>query len=268
MKARILSALVLAPIMIALVILGGWWYLAGIGVACAIGAWEACGLFAPLLKAPTDGLWRYVAAGAAAALLIGVQLGFDRPSATQVVWAAVLAGTLLALLAGGKPSNRFLLWAAAAAAMLYVVGLGSHFLLLRQAPQGLGWTVLACAVTWSTDIGAFFVGRAWGKTHFFALISPKKTLEGAAGGLLAGTVAGVIAIFAAGLHVPAYAAPLIGLSLSAIAQCGDLVESMLKREAGVKDSGAIIPGHGGVLDRIDSLLFVVALAFYWRLLFP
>jgi phosphatidate cytidylyltransferase len=266
-KARILSALVLAPIMIALVILGGWWFLAGIGVACAIGAWEAYGLLASILKAPTDGEWRYLAGVAAAVLLIGVQLGFDRTFATQVVWAAVLIGSLLALLAGGKPSNRFLLWAAAMAAVLYVVGLGSHFLLLRETKQGLGWTVLACAVTWSTDIGAFFVGRAWGKTHFFALISPKKTLEGAAGGLFAGTVTGLFVIFAADLHVPGFAAPLVGLSLSAVAQAGDLVESMLKREAGVKDSGTIIPGHGGVLDRIDSLLFVVALAFYWRLLF-
>ncbi len=268
MKARILSALVLAPIMIALVILGGWWYLAGIGIACAIGAWEASGLFAALLKAPPTGAWRNIVGGVAAVLLVGVQLGFDRSSATQVVWAAVLAGSLLALLVGGKPSNRFLLWAAGMASVLYVVGLGSHFLLLRDTHQGLGWTVLACAVTWSTDIGAFFVGRTWGKTHFFVLISPKKTLEGAVGGLLAGTAAGLIVIFAAGLHVPAFAAPFIGLSLSAIAQCGDLVESMLKREAGVKDSGTIIPGHGGVLDRVDSLLFVVALAFYWRLLFP
>lgn len=267
MKARILSALVLAPLMIALVILGSWWYMAGIGIACAIGAWEACGLFAPLVKAPTDGSWRYLAGGAAASLLVGVQLSFDGPAAGRVVWAAVLAGSLLALLVGGKPSNRFLLWAAATAAVLYVVGLGSHFLLLRQTHQGLTWTVLACTVTWSTDIGAFFVGRSWGKTHFFALISPKKTLEGAVGGLLVGTIAGLIVIVAARLHVPAFAAPLIGLSLSAIAQSGDLVESMLKREAGVKDSGTIIPGHGGVLDRIDSLLFVVALAYYWRLLF-
>ena len=268
MQARILSALVLAPIMIALVILGGWWFLIGIGVACAIGTWEAYGLFTSILKAPTDGAWRNLAGGSAAALLIGVQFGFDRTFAAQVVWAAVLVCGLLALLAGGKPSNRFLLWAAATASLLYVVGLGSHFLLLRETDQGLEWTVLACAVTWSTDIGAFFVGRAWGKTHFFALISPKKTLEGAGGGLLAGTVAGLIVIFAAGLHVPGFAAPLVGLSLSAIAQAGDLVESMLKREAGVKDSGTIIPGHGGVLDRIDSLLFVVTLAFYLRLLFP
>ena len=267
MRARILSALVLAPVMIALAILGGWWYLAGIGVACAIGAWEACGLFAPLLKAPTDGRWRYAAGGGGALLLIGVQVGLDRPFATQEIWAAALAGSLLALVAGGKPANRFLLWAAAIASVLYVVGLGSHFLLLRQTHQGLAWTVLVCAVTWSTDIGAFFIGRAWGKTAFFPLISPKKTREGAVGGLAAGTAAALIVIFTAGLHIPPFAALFVGLSLSAIAQAGDLVESMLKREAGVKDSGTIIPGHGGVLDRIDSLLFVVALAFYWRLLF-
>ncbi|MGH2343652.1 MAG: phosphatidate cytidylyltransferase, partial [Chloroflexota bacterium] len=145
---------------------------------------------------------------------------------------------------------------------------GSHFLLLREARQGLAWTVLACAVTWSTDIGAFFVGRRWGKTGFFTRISPKKTREGAVGSLIAGTAAAVAVIAGGGLHVPALVTPVVGLSVSAIAQAGDLVESLLKREAGVKDSGTIIPGHGGVLDRIDSLLFAVTLTFYWRLLFP
>jgi phosphatidate cytidylyltransferase len=268
MKARILSALVLAPVMIALVLLGGVWYLAGIGVACVIGVWEAFPLLARAGEAPDASWWRYAAAGAGAGMLIGVQLGFDHPHALQLVWAGALMVGLLLLLTGGQPAKHFMLWAATVASVLYVVGLGSHFLLLRETHQGLAWTVLACAVTWSTDIGAFFVGRRWGKTGFFTPISPKKTREGAAGGLLAGTVAAVAVIGAGGLHVSALAAPLIGLSVSAIAQAGDLVESLLKREAGVKDSGTIIPGHGGVLDRIDSLLFAVTLTFYWRLLFP
>lgn len=267
MKARILSALVLAPAMIVLAVLGGVWYLAAIALACGIGVWEATALFAAFGESPPDPRWRYLAAGAGVVLLAGIQAGFGHRDVTQVIWVAVLVASLALLLAGGQPARRFLAWAMAAASLLYVVGLGSHFLLLRETKQGLGWTVLACAVTWGTDIGAFFVGRSWGKTGFFITISPKKTLEGAVGGLAAGVVAAVAVIAVAGLHVPWFAAPLVGLSVSAIAQAGDLVESLLKREAGVKDSGTIIPGHGGALDRIDSLLFAVTLTFYWRLLF-
>src|SRR5579864_2267408 len=180
MKARVLSALVLAPVMIALVILGGLPYLAGIAVACGIGVWEATGLFAGFGEAPTDPRWRYLAVATSVIVLGGVQLGFDHRHATQVIAALILVASLGLLLAGGSPARRFLAWAMAAASIIYVVGLGSHFLLLRATRQGLSWTILACAVTWSTDIGAFFVGRRFGKTSFFAAISPKKTAEGAA----------------------------------------------------------------------------------------
>ncbi len=268
MMARVVSALVLAPVMIALAILGGLPYFAGIAVMGGIGVWEATGLFATFGQAPAEPRWRYLAVAASVMVLGGIQLGFDHRYGAQVIAAVALMASLGMLLAGGPPARRFLAWAMAAASILYLVGLGSHFLLLRATRQGLSWTILACAVTWSTDIGAFFVGRRFGRRAFFAAISPKKTAEGAAGGLVAGLAAAIVVAAVAGLHVPWAEIPLIGISVSAAAQGGDLVESLLKREAGVKDSGTIIPGHGGVLDRIDSLLFAVTLTFYWRLLFP
>ncbi|HVC80645.1 MAG TPA: phosphatidate cytidylyltransferase [Chloroflexota bacterium] len=268
MKARVLSALVLAPVMIALTILGGLPYLLGIAVMCGVGVWEATELFTNFGDVSADPAWRYLAVAASVIVLAGVQLGFDHQYVAQVIAALVLVASLGMLLAGGPPARRFLAWAIAAASILYVVGLGSHFLLLRATRQGLSWTILACAVTWSTDTGAFFVGRQFGHTGFFAAISAKKTAEGAAGGLAAGIVAAIVVAAVAGLRVPWAVIPFIGLSVSAVAQGGDLVESLLKREAGVKDSGTIIPGHGGALDRIDSLLFAVTLTFYWRLLFP
>jgi phosphatidate cytidylyltransferase len=171
------------------------------------------------------------------------------------------------LVLGGKPAKRVLEWAIGAASIGYVVGLGSHFILLRGVGQGLAWTLLACAVTWSTDIGAYFVGRSYGRRPFFKVISPHKTLEGAAGGLAAGTLAAIMVALVAGLHVTFFQSLLVGATVSVVAQMGDLVESLVKREAGVKDSGTLIPGHGGVLDRIDSLLFAVTAAYYLRLLF-
>ncbi|MGH2390050.1 MAG: phosphatidate cytidylyltransferase, partial [Chloroflexota bacterium] len=122
MKARILSALVLAPVMIALVLLGGVWYMAGICVACAIGVWEAFPLIAKIGEAPGGFWWRYAAAGSGAALLIGIQAGFDHPHATQVIWAGALVGSLLLLLCDGQPARHFMLWAAVVAAVLYVAG--------------------------------------------------------------------------------------------------------------------------------------------------
>ena len=281
-----ISAAILAPLAVLLTIAGGVPFLIGVIVLCAIGAWEATALLgrpagllpaAPIGAAAPDAppgsrvpaaLWRYLAGGAAAAVLAGVGIDAEHPGAGRAVAALVLLVSLLGLVGGGPPGRRFLCWACAAGSVLYVAGFGAHFVLLRGSGQGLGWTLLACAVTWATDIGAFFAGRRYGRRPFFGMISPKKTLEGAIGGLAAGVVAGVLVIWFAGLKAPLILAPLIAVSLSVVAQLGDLLESLLKREAAVKDSGTIIPGHGGVLDRIDSLLIAVTVAFYWRLLFP
>jgi phosphatidate cytidylyltransferase len=123
-----------------------------------------------------------------------------------------------------------------------------------------GWILLLVFGVWSYDTGAYLVGRQIGRHKFLVHISPSKSIEGLIGGLVASTV--VAALMLVGLGQPAWHAlvlgPLIGLS----AQAGDLAESMLKRAAGAKDSGTLIPGHGGILDRIDSFLFaapVVAL---------
>lgn len=126
---------------------------------------------------------------------------------------------------------------------------------------GMAWTMLAILVTWLADTFALFVGRAIGRTPLIPHISPKKTLEGAIGGLLGGVVAVVLLTLLLG--IPDLSMPLaigIGVLLTAVGICGDLMESFIKRCAGVKDSGTLIPGHGGVFDRVDSLLptFLVA----------
>lgn len=126
---------------------------------------------------------------------------------------------------------------------------------------GMAWTMLAILATWLADTFALFVGRAIGRTPLIPHISPKKTLEGAIGGFLGGVIAAVLVTILLGL--PDVTIPLaigIGVLLSAVGICGDLMESFIKRSAGVKDSGALIPGHGGVFDRVDALLptFLVA----------
>lgn len=178
-------------------------------------------------------------------------------------------------------------WALTVAGMLYLGLLGAHFILLRDlvgpldtfvgridtlggwqnqagvvTALGLGWYLLAQIVTWLTDVGAYLVGRTVGRRKLAPAISPGKTVEGGIGGLVLGALASLICARAFGLPLHPLAALGVGAVLSVIGQAGDLAESLLKRQAGVKDSGTLIPGHGGVFDRIDSLLVVVTVTYY------
>lgn len=121
--------------------------------------------------------------------------------------------------------------------------------------RGLAWLLFTILVTWLSDTGAYLIGRAVGKRRLIPRISPNKTVEGLAGGLGAAALTGAIAAALFGLDIPWWAGLLVGLVIGAIGVVGDLAESLLKRQADVKDSGTLIPGHGGILDRLDALLF-------------
>jgi phosphatidate cytidylyltransferase len=121
--------------------------------------------------------------------------------------------------------------------------------------RGLSWLLLIIVVTWLSDTGAYLIGRATGHRPLIPRISPKKTVEGLAGGLACAALTAVIANAAFGLDLPWPAMLFVGLVIAVIGVFGDLAESLLKRQAGVKDSGTLIPGHGGMLDRLDALLF-------------
>lgn len=122
---------------------------------------------------------------------------------------------------------------------------------------GLGWFLTALFITWLSDTAAYLVGKSVGRTKLIPHISPNKTVEGAIGGLVAAGMTSVLCITGFGLSVHPLTAFLAGILLGAIGMLGDLSESMIKRRASVKDSGTLIPGHGGILDRIDALIFVL-----------
>jgi phosphatidate cytidylyltransferase len=122
-------------------------------------------------------------------------------------------------------------------------------------PRGLAWLLLVILVTWLGDTCAYLTGRAVGRHPLIPRISPKKTVEGLLGGLVGAALTGAIAVTLFGLGIPWWAGLLVGLVLGAIGVIGDLAESLLKRQAEIKDSGTLIPGHGGMLDRLDALLF-------------
>lgn len=160
-------------------------------------------------------------------------------------------------------------WARLLLGLVYVPLPLAFFPLLRLQPdgQGLGWVILAFAATWGGDSGGFLVGRKLGRTKLFPMVSPKKTWEGLAGGVL-GSIALTLA-FKYGFFpfVRVVDCLIFGTVVNMAGVTGDLVESMLKRDAGVKDSGQFLPGHGGMLDRIDSVLFTLPLAWLYVKLF-
>jgi phosphatidate cytidylyltransferase len=123
-----------------------------------------------------------------------------------------------------------------------------------SAPRGLAWALVVVLATWIGDSAAYLTGRAVGQRKLAPTLSPNKTVEGALGGLIASTAVGIVTFAAFGLG-PWWIGLLIGGGIGIAGQLGDLCESFLKRQSGVKDSGALIPGHGGILDRIDALLF-------------
>ncbi len=184
---------------------------------------------------------------------------------------AILGGLTLILISSlawqvgrrQESGQLFVGWALTVTGALYVGWLSSHFLLLRRLPGGLGWTWLALFPTWACDSFAYIFGKAWGKHPFFPQISPHKTWEGTLAGWLGGTVTSLLFGLALGLSI--LQALTLGLVISLAATFGDLAESLIKRQAGVKDSGSLVPGHGGILDRMDSLLFVVVVVYYFRL---
>ena len=132
----------------------------------------------------------------------------------------------------------------------------------RGTALGLAWFLIALVTTWLTDTFAYLSGRAFGKHLMTPIISPKKTWEGFAGSLVGAILAAVIANGAFGVGMRIVVAALVGVLIALAATVGDLAESLLKRQTGVKDSGTLIPGHGGILDRIDSWLFVFIVVYY------
>lgn len=147
---------------------------------------------------------------------------------------------------------------------LYLPLMLSHFILLRGGDRGVLWIFFVIVLAFSGDIAAFYVGRTFGKRKLMPHVSPGKTVEGLLG-LAAGSVAGCLVYRHFLLpEVPAVHVVVIGLAGGIIGQLGDLFESLIKRASGAKDSGTILPGHGGILDRLDCLLFIVPWVYYYR----
>jgi phosphatidate cytidylyltransferase len=268
MQQRAVSAIfIVLPLFVAIA-LGGPWITLLVMILVGLGSMEAF----RLLRSAGDPVmpWLGVAFSLVIALVVAVGLDATSPFPDLTGSAFVLASVGLVLVGVGAftktdPRDGLSAWTATVFGALYVAQLGFVVRLGQVGPalpagaplEALGpirgWILLLIFGVWSYDTGAYLVGRQIGRHKFLTHISPSKTLEGLAGGLVATTV--VTALMLWGLGQPVWHGLLLGPLLGLVAQAGDLAESMLKRAAGAKDSSDLIPGHGGILDRIDSFLF-------------
>jgi len=256
LAVRVVTAIVLFPVAVWLTWLGGLPFAAVVGLAAAISAAELVTMFDRRLG-PTGALG---VAGAALLPLAAWARGPGGPGASPEGVALALAGGTLALLVAALFRAGALEEAPRAAAVATLAwayaGLLPASVVALRVRFGWAWVLLLFVVSWANDTLAYFAGRAFGRHKLLERISPKKTWEGFAGGAV-GSVAGALAVRALLLPgLPLAACVAIGAGGAVLGPLGDLSESMLKRAAGVKDSGRLLPGHGGLLDRIDAVLFV------------
>ena len=192
---------------------------------------------------------------------------YRSPGVLLAVITTTILFTLIYLLCRPSREKAFHKWAWTIVGALYVGWMLSYWLNLRGLEDGRSWVYLAILTTFASDTGAFFIGRAIGKHKLAPTISEAKTWEGAIGGLVCAILGAMVIATVLNLISPFnflyWQIILIGFLIGLFAQLGDLVESLLKRNMGVKESGNLLPGHGGILDRFDSLIFVGAVVYYY-----
>lgn len=257
---RLLSAVILAPIALQFVWLGGWAYAFFVGAAVALMAWEWGNL------QPIDPAGLHV--GRIAGLLAGMGailavIAAEAGWIEHAIVGLLICATICAFAARRVNASRF----ASALGMLYLGLPAVAMIWLRNLPGvGLPVIITLLGVIWATDICAYLVGRRFGGPKLAPRISPGKTWSGLGGGMIGAMVVAAGAVVYFTYDGDLVAAVLFAGLLAVVAQIGDLFESAMKRRAGLKDSSKLIPGHGGMLDRVDGLLFAApVLAVVWLL---
>jgi len=260
MKKRVATALAGAPLIAAAAWFGNPWYPLLIAMVALLGAYE----FFRMARSRATPLAYW---GIFATLLLVLSplypTGAQVVSPPLVVMAALAVASMSWLVFRVRKEQAIHDWAWTVAGVVYVGLLLSFLVALRGRENGLGWTFVAIFATFAADTSAFFIGRAIGRRKLAPAISPGKTWEGLVAGLVGALIASLLLAKLFGLPITAGQALAVGLLIGVAATLGDLTESLIKRNLGVKDSERWLPGHGGILDRFDSIIFSgVAVYFY------
>jgi phosphatidate cytidylyltransferase len=261
MRQRAISAAVLVPVLLLVLAIGGAVIGAAVAVVTALAAIEVF----RLLKAA--GYATFAALGTALALVVVLDAAFPEvlEGSGLLLGAVGIVLVAVASFSVPDPHHGLAIWMATIFGALYVSMLSFVVRLGHAAPDlplaaplhwlgsERGWILALVLAVWAYDTGAYVVGRNFGRTRFLTHVSPSKTVEGLLGGLVAATIVTAVLLVSLGQN-PVHAL-LLGPLTALAAQAGDLAESVIKRAAGASDSGTLIPGHGGILDRVDSFLF-------------
>lgn len=256
MKERVLAAIGALIIVLPLLIWGGLWGMFILGaVACYIATGELRNMLLPDSKhllLPLQGVY----------LVCFSCFSFLNDSHTvAILGLASISLWIIALFREDDNEKGMQFAIRSTFGIIYIPLLLSTFVLLRSLEDGLAWIFLVFLITWSADTGAYFAGRFLGKNKLFPRVSPKKTIEGVIGGIVLSIVVSIWFMGKWLEDVSIIHAVILGIGLAIFSVIGDLVESMIKRATGVKDSGNLMPGHGGIVDRLDSLLFTFPLTY-------
>lgn len=259
MLKRTLTALVLAAIGVPAIIFGGvfFWFLMAFFLGVA--AWEYANLMRGAKFEPQQAL---IVAGALLLLVVRTRFAaYEEATLTGLVLLAMSLHLLAFERGRDHAAGDF---AITVTGLLYLGWLGAYLVKLRELPGGVYWFTLVLPSVWLADSGAYLIGKNFGKHKLSPRLSPKKTWEGYFGGILFGVLGGMLFawLWRNDIPVTLLNGAVIGLFLAALTTLGDLGESMIKRQAGMKDSSNILPGHGGIFDRIDTWLWASALGYY------
>jgi phosphatidate cytidylyltransferase len=263
---RIVTGLVLAAIVAVLIIVGG---IPLVSAACIV-AVLACIEFYRIVKARGVQPLGWFGMVFAVLLIVNAYIQqyrlFPLPYSSDFTLSLLLSLMtlipLIWLLFRSNKDNAFINWGWTVAGILYTGWLISYYVSIRQTDNGMGWLFLVLSCTALCDVGAYVIGSNLGKHPMAASVSPGKTWEGAAGGLAFSVITAIILALAFKLPLYYWQMVAAGLIIGVMAEIGDLVESLLKRNMQIKDAGSLLPGHGGFLDRIDSHLLVAPVAYY------
>jgi phosphatidate cytidylyltransferase len=278
LKQRVITAAVGLPILLAVI----WfsspvpWFtmlLVVVGGAAVVEFYRLSGVAKVQSLLLFGTLWTVLAIAARdTSVLSGFGLSARPEELSMLLITSATVLPLIWLLRRGPRNEAFANWAWCLAGIVYIGFLLGYFVALRALDDGRNWVYFALFTTFASDTAAFFVGRTWGRRLLAPSISPSKTWEGSVGGLFGACLVGLLFVPATlpwganPLRLPVLgygSAALLALLVSVVGQLGDLVESLFKRNMGTKDSGRLFPGHGGALDRLDSVAFAGLVVYYF-----
>ncbi len=269
LSQRVKAALIFVPLVLIMIYLGGWVYNLFFAAVLLVAAFEYARLFKAMGTHPSLVL-----------MLVGVALFIVQRWLLPVYFVSILISIVILLAAVTAlvqyergDDKAALNFGITLSGIFYLGWIGSFLFELRALPDGLGWVLTALPAVWLADSGAYFIGRWLGKAKMTPRLSPNKSWAGIGGAILFGTVFGALLVLlwrSVGwlpVGTPLWQGMMIGLVVAVVSPVGDLLISLFKRTAGVKDTGNIIPGHGGILDRIDTWIWAALLGYYLVLLF-